>query len=95
LGSSTAAPSFVPTEPGTYRFALVVNDGEQNSRPNYAMVVVHSGETVVWVYVTPSGERYHRSDCRYVKGKTTLRQLTVAQAKAEGYTPCKVCKPPE
>ena len=44
------------------------------------------------VYVTKTGEKYHRSSCRYLsrsKIKTTL-----GEAKRRGYTPCKVCKPP-
>ena len=43
------------------------------------------------VYVTPSGERYHRPDCRYVKGKNCA-ELTKAQAE-KNHTPCKVCNP--
>ncbi len=44
------------------------------------------------VYVTKTGEKYHRESCRYLsrsKIKTTL-----VEAKRRGYTPCKVCKPP-
>lgn len=43
------------------------------------------------VYVTPSGERYHKADCRYVKGKNCT-ELTKTKAKTN-YTPCKVCNP--
>lgn len=46
------------------------------------------------VYVVGSGERYHRSDCRYVKeGGDRVREKTLSEATSEGYTPCKVCKP--
>ena len=44
------------------------------------------------VYITKTGKKYHRSSCRYLsksKIKTTLKK-----ARAQGYTPCKVCKPP-
>jgi hypothetical protein len=44
------------------------------------------------VYRTPSGERYHRADCRFVKGKAI--PLTLAEAKESGLTPCKICRPP-
>lgn len=47
------------------------------------------------VYVTPKGGKYHLSDCRYVKGRTDTTAYTVAEAKAKGYQPCKVCNPPE
>lgn len=43
------------------------------------------------VYVTPSGERYHRPSCRYVKGKDCA-EYTISEAE-NYYTPCKVCKP--
>ena len=47
----------------------------------------------VTVYITKTGKKYHREGCRYLsksKIKTTLKE-----AKANGYTPCKVCHPPE
>lgn len=42
------------------------------------------------VYVTASGKRYHRKDCRYAK---TATAMTREEAEAKGLTPCKVCKP--
>lgn len=47
------------------------------------------------VYVTASGrgERYHRQDCRTLSRSKNVVSLTRAQAEAQGYTPCKVCKP--
>ena len=48
-----------------------------------------SGTTV---YITNTGEKYHRSGCRYLsKSKISI---SLSKAKAEGYTPCSVCKPP-
>lgn len=44
------------------------------------------------VAVTPKGKKYHKPDCRTVRGSS--RTLTVAQARKRGYTPCKVCVPP-
>ena len=46
----------------------------------------------VMVYVTKTGECYHRANCRslrYSKYETTL-----SDAVADGYRPCRVCKPP-
>jgi endonuclease YncB( thermonuclease family) len=44
------------------------------------------------VYVTRTGTKYHRAGC------SSLRQsqipMTLADAKARGYTPCSVCDPP-
>jgi hypothetical protein len=48
-------------------------------------------ETVV--YITKTGEKYHKSDCHHLrlsKIKTTLQE-----AKENGYGHCSVCKPGE
>ncbi len=45
------------------------------------------------VYITKAGERYHRADCRHVAGGAMA--VSLGEAKAQGYTPCKVCRPPE
>jgi len=44
------------------------------------------------VYRTPSGKRYHRATCGHMKGKGIA--LSLAEAKDQGLTPCKVCNPP-
>jgi hypothetical protein len=44
------------------------------------------------VYITQTGKKYHKDGCRYLsqsKIKTTLKE-----AKANGFTACKVCHPP-
>lgn len=43
------------------------------------------------VFVTRTGIRYHLGSCRYLR-KSKL-PMDLGEAKAEGYTPCKVCKP--
>ena len=45
------------------------------------------------VYITRTGKKYHRATCRYLshsKIPTTLKD-----AKANGYTACSVCMPPQ
>ena len=42
------------------------------------------------VYVTNSGEKYHRENCSYLKSS---RSMTIAQAETSGYTPCSRCSP--
>ncbi len=44
--------------------------------------------------VTNGGEKYHRYDCQYVKGKNFFAYNSEA-AKSRGYTPCSVCNPPD
>ncbi len=45
------------------------------------------------VYITDHGEKYDRGDCRYLD--KSRQAISLADAKARGYEPCKVCKPPE
>lgn len=45
------------------------------------------------VYVTPSGKKYHERTCRTLSRSRQISELTVEQAKARGYEPCKVCNP--
>jgi micrococcal nuclease len=47
------------------------------------------GETV---YVTNSGEKYHREDCRSLRRSKIA--LPLADAVKSGYEPCSICKPP-
>jgi|HubBroStandDraft_6_1064221.scaffolds.fasta_scaffold35650_3 hypothetical protein len=45
------------------------------------------------VYVTRTGKKYHRSTCVHLRhGKISI---TLKEAKAKGYTPCRVCIPPQ
>jgi len=43
------------------------------------------------VYITKTGSKYHRSDCRYLKSSKV--PISLEKAKADGYEPCKVCNP--
>jgi hypothetical protein len=45
------------------------------------------------VYVTRPGKRYHRDGCRYLGSSRT--PMSFKDAEAKGYTPCKVCRPPQ
>jgi hypothetical protein len=44
----------------------------------------------VTVYVTKSGTKYHRDNCRYLSNSKKAISLDEASAR---YSPCKVCKP--
>lgn len=45
------------------------------------------------VLVTPLGGLYHRAGCRYVGSDS--REISLKEAKAQGYKPCRTCKAPE
>ena len=50
------------------------------------------GPSSTTVYVTNTGTKYHRDGCKYLaKSKIAI---SLADAKAQGYGPCSVCKPP-
>jgi hypothetical protein len=53
---------------------------------------VAAQSTVATVYVTRTGEKYHRTDCHYLR--QSRRAITLDSAVADGYTPCRVCRPP-
>lgn len=60
------------------------------SVPTAAPTTVAENQSDI-VYVTPSGTKYHRSDCRYVKNKncTTYTRVEAEQK----YSACSVCRP--
>lgn len=43
------------------------------------------------VYITRTGERYHRGSCRHLHSSKI--PVTLRDAKRRGYTPCRVCRP--
>lgn len=47
----------------------------------------------ITVYITDTGEKYHRGDCSSLR--KSKHAISLAEAKREGYTPCKRCNPPE
>lgn len=45
------------------------------------------------VYVTNTGTKYHLPTCRHLS--KSRKNMTLRDAKEQGYEPCRVCKPPE
>ncbi|OEK09516.1 hypothetical protein A8C32_12470 [Flavivirga aquatica] len=43
------------------------------------------------VYTTKTGEKYHKSNCRYLK--YSKKELTIEKAVSFGYQACSICKP--
>lgn len=48
-------------------------------------------QSYTYVYVTKSGEKYHRGTCRYAEN---AEAITLSDAIDKGYTPCSVCNSP-
>ncbi len=47
----------------------------------------------ITVYITDTGEKYHRGSCRYLSH--SKHAISLEDAIAQGYGACKVCKPPQ
>lgn len=75
----------VPANPSPLTIATI---STQHSTP----VLVAANNKNITVYITNTGTKYHRANCRYLR-KSKI-PISLEEAKAEGYTPCKVCKPP-
>jgi hypothetical protein len=69
----------------TFTFTCVVP-----SSPVFAQAQQQRKE--ITVYVTDTGKRYHRAECRYLR--YSRREVSLKEAVDAGYTPCHVCKPP-
>ena len=50
------------------------------------------GPDITTVYVTRTGAKYHRPGCQYLS--KSCSPLSLEEAKARGYEPCSVCRPP-
>jgi micrococcal nuclease len=52
-----------------------------------------SQDQSITVHITKTGKKYHMAGCRYLKDSDI--PIDLATAKAEGYTACSVCNPPQ
>ena len=48
----------------------------------------HAASTV---FVTRYGEKYHKADCRHIKGSQGLQEMSIGEATQSGYEACKDC----
>jgi hypothetical protein len=53
----------------------------------------HQDAKAQTVYITRTGKKYHRDGCRYLAASKI--PISLNDAKANRYTACKVCRPPE
>lgn len=82
--SSEAVSSKATSSSGKQTTVIADND--------YSVSVEDKGDKVSdTVYITDDGTKYHRSGCRYLKD--SKHEISRADAKAQGYEPCKVCNP--
>lgn len=55
--------------------------------------VIDKPDASLTVYKTKSGDKFHLSDCQYVKNKSNTISLDYQEALNAGLEPCKVCTP--
>ena len=76
-----------PTPPWNYRKNARNNSGNEN-----AMTMSNtSGPDTGTVYITKSGKKYHREDCKTLK--STPIAVSRTEAESRGLKPCGYCKP--
>lgn len=47
------------------------------------------------LYITTTGQRYHKKECIFVKNKTNIKKLTKKDFESGTYEPCNMCLPDE
>ncbi len=73
--------------------SITNSDGSTNPTPsNTPLLLPSKSKQEVIVYITNTGSKYHRDGCRYLS-KSQI-PISLSDAKARGYEPCKVCNPP-
>jgi competence protein ComEC len=88
----SAQPNAPPGAPDTEKSAA------PSTAPTAEPPVVAQPETPgdgvgVDIYITKTGEKYHVAGCESLaKSKIAI---TLADAKRKGYTPCRICNPPQ
>ena len=55
-------------------------------------VDVSTAGDIAIVYITRTGQKYHREGCHHLRHSRIL--ITLAEARERGYSTCSVCKPP-
>lgn len=96
-GNSAALTEPTPYEPESTPYVAPTTDTAQEDPQDYFYENEEEpsadyGDPVTdVVYITNSGEKYHRDGCRYLR-KSQI-EISREDAIAQGYEPCKVCKP--
>jgi hypothetical protein len=89
IGSSTGRPPLLNFK----RTSGSTNPKTQTRKLTKLRPGVSQDTKTQTVYITRSGKRYHRDGCRYLAASRI--PISLKDAKARGFTACKVCHPPE
>ena len=88
--SVTSAPKESNVDTNTDSIKSKETAEEPAPQPVQEVSPTPTGETV---HVTKTGEKYHRAGCKHLKKSD--REISLEQAKAQGYKPCSDCNPPQ
>ena len=90
---STIKPTPKPTiKPQATKKPAATKKAETTIKPAETKKPVSTNKPVsATVYVGATGTKYHRQSCPTLKGKG--HAISLEEAKNQGRTPCKVCKP--
>ena len=71
--------------------ALLANFAAPPVHLSAAQAAARQDPAQITVYVTRTGQKYHRDGCRYLSRSKIAMSLKEA---AKRFTPCSVCRPP-
>ncbi len=93
--TTTTQEASTTTEKATTTTAKPTTTTEKQTTTTHkaTTTTVAKGGGGVTVYITDTGAKYHRGNCRYLSH--SKHAISLEDAIAQGYTPCKVCKPPQ
>lgn len=90
LGAQSDAPEPEPTVEQTISPVTDEVINESTPPPEAAPTTQQPNSGGVTVYITATGSKYHSSWCRYLSDSKIA--ISLSAAKAQGYTPCSVCR---
>jgi kynurenine formamidase len=93
IGGGSGAPCRIVAVMGNFN-APVDNRSALGLAPalSFAATSPATNSDATTVYVTTTGKKYHRADCKHLD--KSKRAMSLVDAK-RNYTPCKVCQPPQ
>lgn len=71
-------------------FAENAHSENPKSEDSVSYTVTVDYSTGEYIYITKSGEKYHKENCPHIKGRQTI-EMTLEEAEQLGYEPCKSC----
>lgn len=73
--------------PTTQKYSISANTTEQSVATNSS----ETSECNNAVYVTKSGSKFHKRNCRHIKNSSTILEIPYNDVTHSGYEPCKDC----